>query len=241
MTLFDNETSPLQEKYASQLHSWTNVFSVTELTVLDRVMKKVQAIRNEGTTVYPDEQDVFRIYRELPLDGIKVVILGQDPYFDGNANGIAFACKNKTSKSLQQVIHAIMENYPDKKVSPNADKSLQYLVDQGVFLLNTVLTVNAGDPNSHAEIGWQHFTRATIEHIARRPIDKPTIWMLWGKQAQAYEDVILKAAKDKELQRILKDEHPAAAARNNRIWSTTAFKYANAILITSDLEPIQWI
>lgn len=239
MTLFDDAMTPLQEKYEAQLDTWVNVFSEYDLRILDKVLETVKAERNSGITVYPEANDILRIYRELSIKDIKVVILGQDPYHDGNANGVAFACKNKMSKSLEQIINAIMLNFPDTPVSVDSDKSLQHLVVQGVFLLNTVLTVRRGHPNSHENIGWQAFTRATIQAIARR--HSGIIWMLWGKYAQEYETVIKQATYNSESQFILKAEHPAAAARNNRIWKTTAFKEANDILTTFNNKPIRWL
>ena len=239
MTLFQDFDTSLQEKYRPHINKWAAEFSTTELKALDKVFEKVEDVRKRGTIVYPNADDTLRIYRELDFAKIKVVIIAQDPYHDGNANGIAFACKNKTSKSLEQIINAIMVNYPHDSVSPDSDKSLQYLVDQGVFLMNTVLTVEKGHPNSHADMGWQAFTKATVEIIARKSIN--VVWLLWGKPAQEYEAVIKKATWFPESHIILKAEHPAAAARANRIWKTNCFREANLFLETFNYTPIKWI
>lgn len=140
-----------------------------------------------NTTYYPAKENIFRVF-ETPLNQIKTVILGQDPYHGANqANGLAFSVNVDTPippslKIIEKEIISSGQNYFENSEIEPYWKTLQHWKDQGVFLLNTALTVEANLPGSHLQY-WNNFTRATINYIA---VNNPCIWLLWGKNAQSF-------------------------------------------------------
>ncbi len=144
-----------------------------------------------NTTYYPAKENIFRVF-ETPLNQIKTVILGQDPYHGANqANGLAFSVNKDTPvpPSLQIIYQEIeKEGLVNQKLSHTLNeyhpdwKTLEHWKNQGVFLLNTGLTVQANLPGSHLRY-WNNFIRTTINYIA---VNNPCIWLLWGKSAQSF-------------------------------------------------------
>lgn len=147
MNLFD-ELSPLRNKWSPFLGNWVNTFTIDDLELLTSITQKV----NKSKPYYPAFKSVFRIYKSLEIEDINVVIVGQDPYHNGNANGYAFGCKLEISPSLNQIIKAMKT---DLQITGNIsfDHSLAYLVKQGVFLINSSLTVAPGIAGSHEHFG----------------------------------------------------------------------------------------
>lgn len=154
---------------------------------------KMSIIKNEilpKCKFYPGPSDIFRVFT-MPLDQIKVVILGQDPYPNGEANGLAFAVnEGKPFPASLKVIAKEIEREGLKTGFYDADiphwKTLESWHEQGVFLLNTALTVEEKNAGSHLGI-WQWFTREIIKIIST---NNPCIWMLWGAKAQSFRDYI---------------------------------------------------
>lgn len=210
---------------------WTNRLSqYVDAHIFQKILVKVEQERKTNT-VFPDEKDVFRIFKDCPYSSIKVVIIGQDPYFNGNANGYAFGCKVNISPSLAKISEAIRAYRSSLGITNKGDMGLKFLVEQGVFLYNTRLTVQEGIPLSHSSLGWEYFTEQVIKTLNEKD---NLVWMLWGKEAQGYEKMI----NTRHL--ILKAEHPVAAARSNRDWKCTAFADANEYLINRSLTKINW-
>jgi uracil-DNA glycosylase len=242
--LFSTEPSPLREEFKASLGGWSDVLSIDALQSAKAALKVAFDDAHKGK-VYPDGGDIFRLYRDLPLDKIKIVILGQDPYHDGNAMGYAFGCKMKMSPSLRQILCA-MEDDVTNNINFRKDLELHYLVEQGVFLLNTLLTVKAGSPKSHVGIGWEEFTSTTIDTISALST-RPVVYMLWGKDAQTYEKHLIghnntrRLREHNDLDLVLKCEHPAAAAYRNEQWQCTHFSKANEYLEANSIEPIKWL
>lgn len=231
MDLFD-EDETLRVEFKEQLGEWSDTLYNITLESLKSTLEKVKAERAKGT-VYPSENDVLRMYRELPPKDVKVVIIGQDPYYNGNANGVAFACKVKPSPSLISVIKAIMKDVGT--LEKQYDMSLQHLVKQGVFLLNTILTVRSEEPNSHKSLGWQDFTKASVGVLTDK--HSRIVFILWGNEAiNTFKGFI---NEDKHL--VLTGEHPVNAARNKKDWRCNHFSLANEYLRKYGREPIKWI
>ena len=235
MNLFSNIPTTLRDEFKTSLREWSDILP---LETLERVKTTLAAVKNRSTLakVYPEPQDIFKIYQNLKLEDIKVVILGQDPYHDGNAMGYAFGCKINPSPSLKHILNAMQENNIEQDTIKK-DIQLEYLVKQGVFLLNTCLTVEAGNPKSHEYLGWQDFTRDTIIEIAQK--NKNVVWLLWGKSAQNYYDTIMKYTINGNM--AFGAEHPAAAAHRNERWVCNHFSKANNYLIQHNIKPIQWL
>lgn len=210
----------------------------------------------EQFTVYPDSEDVFRIFKLIPSpEDVNVVIIGQDPYYDGNANGIAFGCKVSMSPSLLAIKNAIISNGFDVE-HPNSGMDLVYLAEQGVMLLNSSLTVRSHTPGSHNNIGWEMFVREVtniIVKVQHKTIGKKIPFLLWGKLAKDsmkgleslytyYSNPNLHAnPKPKIEPHILTTVHPAYAARMGLPWQCNHFSIVNNLLYFNNQKTIQWL
>jgi len=183
-------------------------------------------------TVYPPEDEVYSAFNLTPADKVKVVILGQDPYHGSNqAHGLCFSVKNgKIPPSLNTIFRNLNRfTRMEKPTSGNLTK----WAEQGVLLLNTVLTVRHKAANSHKRKGWEQFTDAAIRKLS----DERTnlVFLLWGKQAQAKKSLI---KGGNHL--ILETSHPAARAANLTFKDSDHFNETNIFLKTNSLKPIDW-
>ena len=166
--------------------------------------KLLEAIEEKyaATSVFPKKSEVFRVF-EIPLNEIKVVILGQDPYPTyGYANGLSFSVQPEIfpyPKSLLHIFREIKREYPAFEPE-NGD--LSRWQNQGVFLLNTLLTVEKGEPLSHKNIGWEIFTSNAIKHLTQK--NKNVGYLLWGKNAHSFEKQI-----DTTENLVIKSSHPS--------------------------------
>jgi uracil-DNA glycosylase len=169
--------------------------SIQQTVKADRNLGKEEialGIRNPRNVVYPESKDVFKAFKLCTFEHTKVVILGQDPYYDGSANGLAFGYKSgfnpHTQKSLD-VIYKEVERDIYKGMHLNHDPSLESWAKQGVLLLNTVLTVLKGRPKSHANIGWERFSKIVLMELMQ-DIENPKVFITWGSDArETYETV----------------------------------------------------
>ena len=144
-----------------------------------------------NSVYYPNKEQIFRVFRK-PLQDIKVVILGQDPYpTPGNANGLAFAVNEnkKVPVSLNNIRKELADNYPLSLPFAGDWQTLEHWEEQGVFLLNTALTVESGKAGSHLKY-WESFINKVVWYIGSF---HPTIWMLWGRKAQSFTKNIPKS------------------------------------------------
>ncbi len=225
------------------------------------------AYERQSHTIYPDSNDLFKAFKLTPPTTIKCVIVGQDPYYDGTANGLAFGYKDSIKpqgkdKSLD-IIFKEMERDIKFGLYLDQDYSLEYLAKQGVFLLNTVLTVQRNKPASHSDkgIGWQKFTTEILEILLGSR--NPKVFMLWGNHAQELFNGLLgfKQYKDGEhyynfntgLNKhfILKAKHPAADIHQkegleykvdypNTFLGCNHFSQANDFLKKNGIKEIIW-
>lgn len=186
----------------------------------------------ENGTCFPKREEIFRAFQLTPLDKIKVVIIGQDPYHEVNqAHGLAFSVLSpKLPKSL---INIYKEMEDDLGVKLNQDGNLEYLARQGVLLINTVLTVREGQADSHKNRGWEIFTDDLIKEINN--IDRPIVFILWGKKAQAKEKLL-----NNPNHYIIKSEHPSPLSAYRGFFGSKPFSKTNAYLLEKGLSPIEW-
>ena len=201
--------------------------------------KKVTEAR-KNTTVYPDSDKVFRIFKELPIDKVKVILIGLDPFPNSSACGHSFCnCEAlKLSPSLKYIIQEINEEYPettDRFVLPGGGMNtwdLSYLIRQGVFLYNAALTVEKSKPESHLNI-WQPFTKKVIETLNKQEF---LIYLLLGKRAQEYEKII------NPNHIVVKAVHPSAHNYNPNAGfiGSGAFRQVNYHLNKYGKEEICW-
>lgn len=184
---------------------------------------------------YPHKDNIFKAFYSIPSpEDVKVVIIGQDPYHEpGQANGLAFSvshdCKNPPS--LQNIIKE-MENEFGQEYKGDGD--LTYLANQGVLLLNATLTVRRGEANSHAECGWQTFTDNIIQYLGS--LDKPIVFMLWGKFAQNKSKLITN-----KNALVLKAPHPSPYSASRGFFGCNHFVQCNQYLLSNGIEPINWL
>jgi uracil-DNA glycosylase len=186
----------------------------------------------ENNILYPSLKKIFRIYNEVNLKDVRVLILGQDPYHGpGQANGFSFSVEKytKTPPSLKNVFKEINADLNIK----NKNGDLSPWVNQGVFLLNSILTVESGKANSHQKIGWEKFTDLTIELISKH--NNNVVFLLWGKKAQEKEHLII---KEKHL--ILKTTHPSPLSSYRGFLGCKHFSKANHYLKKTHGITINW-
>lgn len=184
--------------------------------------------------VYPPADDIFNAFHFTPLSKVKVLILGQDPYHEEHqAHGLSFSVlpdQKDIPPSLQNIYKELNEDVGCK--IPN-NGYLKEWADQGVLMLNTVLTVRAHQANSHQGKGWEQFTDAVIQAVNKQ--DRPIVYMLWGKQAQSKIPML---TNPKHL--ILKAPHPSPLSAYRGFFGCKHFSQANKFLEENGVEPINW-
>lgn len=182
--------------------------------------------------VYPPAKDIFRAFDLCPLDKVKVVIVGQDPYHgDKQANGLSFAVNDGISlpPSLKNIYKEIKS---DLGIDPYYSGDLSRWAKQGVLMLNSVLTVAANQPASHKEKGWEKFTDAAIRSLNENR--KHIVYLLWGKYAQTKGEVI---DRDKNL--VLTSGHPSPYSVH-LFFGNHHFSQTNKYLEEQGIKPIDW-
>jgi uracil-DNA glycosylase len=196
--------------------------------------KLTSRIRTEYTTkiVYPPAKNVFRAFDLCPFDKVKVVIVGQDPYHGmKQANGLSFAVNDGITlpPSLKNIYKEI---HDDLGITPSNSGDLSRWAKQGVLMLNSVLTVLAGKPASHAGNGWEQFTDEVIKTLNTKR--EHIVYMLWGKYAQNKGTVI-----DREKNLVLTSAHPSPYSAT-MFFGNHHFSQCNAYLKEHDMTSIDW-
>ncbi|MFG6325960.1 MAG: uracil-DNA glycosylase [Lachnospiraceae bacterium] len=197
--------------------------------------KLYETVVNEYNThqIFPPSDDIFNAFNYTPLGNVKVVIIGQDPYHNvGQAHGLCFSVKPEVDipPSLVNIYKELQDDLgcfiPDNGY-------LKKWADQGVLMLNSVLTVRAHQANSHKGIGWEKFTDAAISILNQQ--DRPIVYMLWGKPAQ---DKAAKVDNPKHL--LLKAPHPSPLSAFRGFFGCKHFSRCNQFLQENGMEPIDW-
>jgi uracil-DNA glycosylase len=184
--------------------------------------------------VLPKKDQVFRVFNELAIDQIKVVIIGQDPYpTPGHANGLCFSVNSNVKPLPKSLKNIFKEIEADLGISKSDNGDLSAWLKQGVFLLNSVLTVKPGAPNSHKKLGWQKFTDAVIQEVSNQTTG--TIFLLWGNQAIAKKKII-----NPEKHHVLESVHPSPLSSYRGFFGCKHFSKANELLILQGKVPINW-
>ena len=202
----------------------------------DYYRKLYQFVQEEysSTTIYPPADDIFNALHYTPLNEVKVVILGQDPYHNVHqAHGLCFSVlpdQPEIPPSLQNIYKELEADLGCK--IPN-NGYLEKWAKQGVLMLNTVLTVRAHQANSHQNKGWEQFTDAIIREVNK--IDRPVVYLLWGRPAQTK---IAMLNNPKHL--ILKAPHPSPLSAYRGFFGCKHFSQTNDFLTSNGLEAIDW-
>ncbi len=183
--------------------------------------------------VFPDSKDIFNAFEFTPLEKVKVVILGQDPYHNtGQAHGLCFSVKPDVDIP-PSLVNIYQELHDDLGCYIPDNGYLEKWARQGVLMLNTVLTVRAHAANSHRGIGWEQFTDAAIRAV--NEIDRPVVYMLWGRPAQQKKSML---NNPKHL--ILEAPHPSPLSAYRGFFGCRHFSRANEFLESHGIEPIDW-
>ena len=197
--------------------------------------KLYETVKSEYETkeVFPAPDDIFNAFAFTPLSNVKVVILGQDPYHEpGQAHGLSFSVKPSV-EIPPSLVNIYKELHEDCGCYIPNNGYLKKWADQGVLLLNTVLTVRAHQANSHQGHGWEQFTDAVIHAVNAQ--DRPVVYMLWGRPAQRKIPML---TNPKHL--ILKAPHPSPLSAYRGFFGCKHFSQANAFLEEHGIEPIDW-
>ncbi|MFC4557738.1 uracil-DNA glycosylase [Virgibacillus kekensis] len=186
----------------------------------------------KNKNVYPERKNLFRALELTPFYRTKVVILGQDPYHgEDQAHGLSFSVK-KGMKKPPSLKNIFKELESDLGIEEPEHGCLEGWAEQGVLLLNTVLTVEEGRAGSHQNIGWEEFTNTVIRTLNEKR--DPVVFILWGKKAQAKKDLI------EEKHYIIKSPHPSPFSARRGFFGSLPFSKVNTILEKHNLSPIDW-
>lgn len=220
---------------------WLDLLEPEIISLSNDLFDRAAAERSQGVTVCPEQDYIFRAMQLTPPESVKVVILGQDPYHTpGQADGLAFSCKQ--GRPQPSLVNIFAELHGDIG-GPMPDKTdLTPWAKQGVLLLNTSLTVQAGHANSHANWGWQMLTYQITEKAMQLP--QPIVLMLWGSNAINFMQNAPQYAPNKL---IIKSTHPSpfsyqkASSQAPAFWLSRPFSKANNWLTQQGIEPIDWL
>ena len=198
------------------------------------LMQRVDEAYRTGT-VYPPRQELFAAFRLTPPERVRVVILGQDPYHEpGQANGLSFSVAPgvRLPPSLRNIFEELRT---DCGVAPRASGDLTPWAEQGVFLLNSSLSVQAGAAGSHQAFGWQTFTDAVAASLAKLP--QPVAFILWGAHAQK-KAAIAQSSSYPRL--VLQSPHPSPLSAYRGFFGSRPFSAVNEFLVQHGEAPVRW-
>ena len=213
-------------------NSWDNILKKDFESESYQTLRRFLAEEYRSHTVYPNMHDIFNALKHTAFEDVKVVIIGQDPYHGPNqAHGMCFSVLPgvDTPPSLVNIFKEI-------KSDLGIDNTNPYLIkwaEQGVLLLNTVLTVRAGQANSHKGKGWEILTDSIIRHLNKS--ETPIVYLLWGANARSKKQLI---TNPNHL--ILETVHPSPLSAYNGFFGCKHFSRCNAFLTKHGLKPINW-
>ena len=198
------------------------------------ILDTVKAERESGQTIYPPAADVFNAFKATEFNQVKVIILGQDPYHGaGQAHGLAFSVQKgvRIPPSLQNIYKELVNDIAGFQIPKHGN--LQSWAEQGVLLLNTVLTVREGQAHSHAALGWETFTDKVIRQLVDHR--EHLVFILWGSHAQKKGAFI-----DRSRHLVLTAVHPSPLSASRGFFGSKPFSQTNQYLQQHGLSPINW-
>jgi uracil-DNA glycosylase len=217
--LHESWLTPLQGEFDSPYMATLKQFLVAE--------------KQAGKHIFPPGGEWFHALDATPLDDVRVVILGQDPYHGpGQAHGLCFSVRPGV-RIPPSLVNIYKELKADLGIEPPGHGNLESWAKQGVLLLNAVLTVEAHRAASHQGKGWERFTDAVIRLVNDR--DRPAVFILWGAYAQRKAAFV-----DQSKHCIIKSPHPSPLSAHNGFFGSKPFSKANAFLQDKGLQPIDW-
>lgn len=215
--------------------TWTEVLGEEkQQPYFQETMAYVKAEREQGKVIYPPAEDVFNAFRFTEFSNVKVVMLGQDPYHGPNqAHGLCFSVlpNVKVPPSLKNMYKELATDIPGFEVP--AHGYLASWAEQGVLMLNSVLTVEQAQANSHKHLGWERFTDKVIDAVNQQ--QQGVVFMLWGSHAQRKGQFI-----DTQKHYVLKAPHPSPLSAHRGFFGCKHFSQANQYLQHIGKQPINW-
>lgn len=222
-------TEPKEEKVTASLR-WRDILAEeTGREYFQKILVFIETERKSGKVIYPENENIFNALKLTELGDVKVVIIGQDPYHGPEqAHGLCFSVKPgvPSPPSLQNIFKELAN---DLGCAAPRRVSLEDWARQGVLLLNTVLTVEQGRPESHAKIGWQIFTNRVIKTV--NDYRSGVVFILWGAHAQKKAELI-----DQSKHHIIKSAHPSPLSASRGFLGSKPFSKTNQLLAS----PIKW-
>lgn len=216
---------------ADEIHpSWSEALAqhAETITIID---ERLRAENASGITHLPAPSNILRAFRQ-PLESVKVVIVGQDPYpTPGHAVGWAFAVDERVRPLPRSLQNIYTELRDDLGIEPGEHGDLSRWVDNGVLLLNRVLTVRAGEAGSHRGIGWEAVTASALEALGRR--GGPLVAILWGNDAATAAPLLGDVP-------IISSAHPSPLSARRGFFGSRPFSRANELLAQQGTAPIEW-
>ena len=213
--------------------SWKKVLqSEFDKPYFAELVRYLHAEKDAGKVIYPPGSQIFKAFELTPVDQVKVVILGQDPYHNpGQAMGLSFSVPDgvPAPPSLKNIFKEVQD---DLGIRMSGRPNLENWARQGVLLLNAMLTVRAGEPSSHDAIGWQQFTDAVIRYLSDNR--DHIVFMLWGNYARSKAALI-----DHDRHLVLEAAHPSPLARG-AFFGSRPFSKANHYLEATGRGPVDW-
>lgn len=213
---------------------WLALLNAEAQAQLARATTAAECEAASGKQIFPSRADWFAAFHHVAPSNVRVVILGQDPYpTRGNAMGLAFSVPRgvRPPASLKNIYKAI---HHDLAIPPASHGDLSSWAAQGVLLLNSVLTVEEGQPNAHAEFGWRQLTDAVIKALGSE-CQTPKVFLLWGAHAQKKAPLI---AGRRHL--VLQAPHPSPLSARRGFLDCKHFSQANTFLVDQSTAPINW-
>jgi uracil-DNA glycosylase len=224
----------LSANIIEQGFSWANVLANEKAKPYFKdILSAIDADRAAGKIVYPANKEIFNAFQFTPLENLKVVILGQDPYHGpGQAHGLCFSVKKGVAAppSLENIYKELKS---DLGIASPGHGNLEQWAKEGVLLLNTGLSVLAGQPLSHKHLGWERFTDEVIRVISENL--SGIIFLLWGSHAQKKAALI-----EGNLHHILTAPHPSPLSAHRGFFGCKHFSKANSLLMEMGKTPINW-
>ncbi|MBP7397980.1 MAG: uracil-DNA glycosylase [Chitinophagales bacterium] len=222
--------SKLPELESGWLHALQPEFSKAYFLYIKTFLKSE---KKNKKAIYPPGSLIFNAFNQTPFDKVKVIILGQDPYHgEGQAHGLSFSVPDGI-KPPPSLVNIFKELQSDLQIPIPQSGNLSHWAQQGVFLLNAMLTVESNQSASHQKIGWQYFTDAAIKQLSEKK--EHLVFLLWGKFAQQKKELI-----DANKHLILEAAHPSPFSAYNGFFGCKHFSKTNAYLAQHNLELINW-
>lgn len=224
--LISDVREPLDPGWDAALAEHTDAFAA--------LAQALRARQESGEQVLPAAENILRVFRQ-PFDQVKVLILGQDPYpTPGHPVGMSFSVARDVRPLARSLTNIYRELHDDVGIVAAEHGDLTSWAQQGVALLNRVLTVRAGEPGSHRGIGWEQITEAAVRALAAR--EQPLVALLWGNDARRMAPLVQTGTHTL----VIESAHPSPLSARRGFFGSQPFSRANEFLVSHGVEPVDW-